>query len=55
MYREWQLTRKYFFDGKEIPSSTESYDTQNAFGPWNTGAKMTDLRSDVCPSYGFRC
>jgi hypothetical protein len=34
-YREWQLTGKYFFDNKEIPSSTQSYDTQNAFGPWN--------------------
>jgi len=43
------VTGKYFSDGKEIPSSTESYDMQNALDLWNTSAKMTGLLSEVSP------
>jgi hypothetical protein len=44
---EGSMTGKYFSDGKEIPSSTESYDMQNALDLWNTSAKMTGLLSEV--------
>jgi NAD(P)-dependent dehydrogenase (short-subunit alcohol dehydrogenase family) len=44
---EGSMTGKYFSDGKEIPSSTESYDMQNALDLWNTSAKMTRLLSEV--------
>jgi hypothetical protein len=40
---EGSATGKYFSDGREIPSSKESYDTQKALELWNTSAKMTGL------------
>ena len=44
---EGSVTGKYFYDGKEIRSSSESYDTQKAFELWNSSAKMTDLPSEL--------
>ena len=46
---EGSATGKYFSDGKEIPSSAESYDTQKALDLWNSSAKMTGLPSELSP------
>jgi hypothetical protein len=43
---EGSTTGKYFSDGREIPSSKESYDTQKALDLWNTSAKMTGLPAE---------
>jgi NAD(P)-dependent dehydrogenase (short-subunit alcohol dehydrogenase family) len=40
---EGPATGKYFSDGRQIKSSAESYDIQNALDLWNTSAKMTGL------------
>ena len=45
---EGPVTGKYFSDGKEIRSSTESYDTQKALDLWNSSATMTGLPSELC-------
>jgi NAD(P)-dependent dehydrogenase (short-subunit alcohol dehydrogenase family) len=47
---EESVTGKYFSDGKEIQSSTVSYDTQNALDLWNTSAKMTGLAPELSPA-----
>ena len=44
---EGSVTGKYYSDGKEIRSSAESYDTQEALELWNSSAKMTDLPSEL--------
>jgi NAD(P)-dependent dehydrogenase (short-subunit alcohol dehydrogenase family) len=44
---EGSTTGKYFSDGREIPSSKESYDTQKALDLWNTSAKMTGLPAEL--------
>jgi hypothetical protein len=40
-------TGKYFPDGREVPSSKASYDTQMALDLWNASAKMTGLTSEL--------
>lgn len=44
---EGSTTGKYFSDGREIPSSKESYDTQKALDLWNASAEMTGLQSEL--------
>jgi hypothetical protein len=44
---EGSVTGKYFSDGKEIRSSSESYDRQKPFELWNSSAKITDLASEL--------
>ncbi len=44
---EGSATGTYFSDGREIPSSKESYDTQKALDLWNTSAKMTGLPTEL--------
>jgi NAD(P)-dependent dehydrogenase (short-subunit alcohol dehydrogenase family) len=44
---EGSATGKYFSDGREIQSSAESYDTQNALDLWNTSAEMTSLPPEL--------
>jgi NAD(P)-dependent dehydrogenase (short-subunit alcohol dehydrogenase family) len=44
---EGSATGTYFSDGREIPSSKESYDTQKALDLWNTSAKMTGLPAEL--------
>jgi NAD(P)-dependent dehydrogenase (short-subunit alcohol dehydrogenase family) len=43
---EGSTTGKYFSDGREIPSSAESYDRQKALDLWNTSAEMTGLPTE---------
>ena len=43
---EGDATGKYFSDGKESPSSADSYNAANALDLWTTSARMTDLPSD---------
>jgi NAD(P)-dependent dehydrogenase (short-subunit alcohol dehydrogenase family) len=44
---EGSTTGKYFSDGREIPSSAESYDTRKALDLWNTSAQMTGLPTEL--------
>jgi hypothetical protein len=44
---EGSTTGKYFSDGREIPSSAESYDRQKALDLWNTSAEMTGLPTEL--------
>ncbi len=44
---EGSATGRYFSDGKEVPSSTASYDLKNALDFWNTSASMTGLPSEL--------
>ena len=40
---EGLATGKYYSDGREIPSSDESYNVQNQLDLWNSSARMTGL------------
>jgi hypothetical protein len=44
---EGSATGKYFSDGRETPSSAESYDAQKALDLWNTSAEMTGLSTEL--------
>jgi NAD(P)-dependent dehydrogenase (short-subunit alcohol dehydrogenase family) len=44
---EGSTTGKYFSDGREIPSSAESYDARKALDLWNTSAEMTGLPTEL--------
>ncbi len=44
---EGATTGKYFSDGREIPSSQESYDTRKALDLWNASAEMTGLPPEL--------
>jgi len=44
---EGSTTGKYFSDGREMPSSAESYDRQKALDLWNTSAEMTGLPTEL--------
>lgn len=44
---EGSATGKYFSDGREVRSSTASYDKQNALDLWNASAEMTGLPSEL--------
>ena len=44
---EGSTTGKYFSDGRQIPSSKESYDLQRALDLWNTSAQMTGLPAEL--------
>jgi NAD(P)-dependent dehydrogenase (short-subunit alcohol dehydrogenase family) len=44
---EGSTTGKYFSDGRETPSSTESYDQEKALELWNASARMTGLPPEL--------
>ena len=46
---EGPATGKYFSDGRETPSSTASYDTQNALELWSASAQMTGVPAELTP------
>ena len=48
------ITGKYFSDGREIPSSEQSYDRQKALDLWNASAEMTGLPSELSPATAKR-
>jgi NAD(P)-dependent dehydrogenase (short-subunit alcohol dehydrogenase family) len=49
---EESVTGKYFSDGQEARSSTESYDPQHALDLWNTSAVMTGLSYELSQGSG---
>ena len=44
---EGSATGKYFSDGREVRSSSASYDTKNALDLWNSSAEMTGLPTEL--------
>ena len=44
---EGETTGKYFSDGRETRSSTDSYNAANALDLWTTSARMTGLPTDL--------